>query len=199
MYKYISYLPNDYHKQENLSPLLIFLHGTPQRGSDFSELKKVGIPKLLEKGDFKSQMIVIAPLCPKFESWDSASLFSIYKLIEKKYRIDTKRVYITGFSMGGFGALKFAKEYPYIFAAMAPVCSGGSKYMSEYIAHIPTWFFHGKKDEVIEFEKTKELVDKLKELKSDVRFTEYEKLGHEIWEKVYGNMDLYDWFLNYSK
>ncbi len=199
MYKYISYLPPDYYKQDIFFPVLFFLHGTPQRGDDFTKLKAIALPRLLEEQEINIPMIVIAPLCPKDESWDSSELFNIFKLVEKKYRIDKNRIYLTGFSMGGFGSLKFAKDYPDLFAAIAPVCSGGSKFLAGFIKHIPSWFFHGKKDTIIEFQKTKILVDELKVLGAEVKLTEYEDLGHEIWEQTYKNKALYNWFLLHSK
>jgi len=199
MYKYIAYIPQEYYKHEILFPLLIFLHGTPQRGDDFTKLKNVALPKLLEQELITLPMIVTAPLCPQNESWDSDLLFSLLKNLKNKYRVDPRRIYLTGFSMGGFGSLKFAKDYPELIAAMAPVCSGGSKFIASFIKDIPTWFFHGKKDKIIDFEKTKVLVDELKTYGSDVKFTEYEDLGHDIWERTYKNIKLYDWFLKYSK
>lgn len=142
-------------------------------------------------------MIVIAPQCSKDEHWDSDLLYKVFVDVYKKHKIDTKRIYLTGFSMGGFGSIKFAKDYPKLFAAVAPVCSGGSKFMAEDIKKVPFWFFHGKNDEIIEFYKTEELYNQLSKLKADAKLTTYDNLGHEIWNITYKNPQLYNWFLSY--
>ncbi len=194
MYQYLTYLPKKYDKTKEY-PLLIFLHGTPQRGDDINIVKKTALPYELEKKNLKLEMIVVAPQCPTADSWDTKLLYDFFLDVYKKYSINTKRIYLTGFSMGGFGALKFARDYPKIFAAVAPVCSGGTKYVAQDLKHIPFWFFHGKKDFIIEISKTEELVDELKRLNAEVKFTIYEDLGHDIWTVVYKEKELYEWFL----
>ncbi len=198
MYKYLTYEPENFSKDEEI-PLLIFLHGSPQRSNNFDKLRNVPIPKYLEDKTLTLPMLVIAPLCPTDSSWDTQHLFDTYNDVLKKYNIDQKRIYLTGFSMGGFGALKFAKEYPDIFAAVAPVCSGGTTLFSEYLKDIPFWFFHGKKDQIIDYQKTKELVEDMKNYNPFVKFTTYEYHGHKIWDETYANEKLYSWFLSNVK
>ena len=165
MYKYIKYLPKNYEASKEY-PLLIFLHGAPQRGNNIDKLKQTALPYELENNMLKLSMIVIAPQCPENESWNSFLLYDLLIEIFKNHQINRKRIYLTGFSMGGFGTLKFAKDYPKLFAAIAPVCSGGSIYIAEKIHHIPAWFFHGKKDKIIPIEKTQEVIDQLKKFKA---------------------------------
>ena len=196
MYKYLTYLPKAFDKTREY-PLLIFLHGAPQRGDDLKKVKAVGLPYELENQNLSLDFIVVAPQCPYFESWQSDKLYELYKQIYATYLVDIKRVYLTGFSMGGFGSIKFAKEYSKIFAAVAPVCSGGSSFVAQNIKKIPFWFFHGKKDEIIEFSKTEELYNELVKLNADVKLTAYENLGHDVWTVTYKNTALYDWFLSH--
>jgi len=197
MYNYLSYLPQNYHTEKKL-PLIIFLHGTPQRGNDLNLLKKEALPFEMEKG-LKIPAIVIAPQCLHTFSWETNKLFVLYENICNTYKVDRYRVYVTGFSMGGFGTLKFARDYPDLFAAIAPVCSGGSKFIASFIKHIPSWFFHGEKDEIIDIKKTKELVDELVKLNANVKFTEYPDLGHDAWTPTYKKLELYDWLLSFVK
>jgi predicted peptidase len=197
MYNYLSYLPQNY-QTEKLLPLIIFLHGTPQRGDDLKLLKKEALPYEMENG-LKIPAIVIAPQCPQTFSWETNKLYALYENICNTYKVDKTRVYLTGFSMGGFGTLKFARDYPDLFAAIAPVCSGGSKFIANFIKNIPVWFFHGDKDEIIDIKKTKELVDELIKLNANVKFTEYSDLGHNTWTPTYKKQELYDWLLSFKK
>jgi len=195
-YNYLTYLPEHFDKSKTY-PLLIFLHGAPQRGDNIDMVKETALPFELENNNFNLEMIVIAPQCPSGESWQSEKTYSIFVDIYKQYNIDIKRVYLTGFSMGGFGALKFMKDYPKLFAAVAPICSGGSIFIAESIKHIPMWFFHGKNDEIIEFDKTKDLYNELKKLEADVKLTSYENLGHDVWTTTYKKPELYEWLLSH--
>ncbi len=198
MYPYLTYKPDNFI-ENNKYPLLIFLHGTPQRGDNFDKLRNVPLPKYLETGRISLPMFTIAPLCPDGHSWETETLWATFQDVIKKYNIDEKRVYLTGFSMGGFGALKFAKDYPDIFAAVAPVCSGGTALFAEYLKNIPFWFFHGKRDLIIEYTKTEELVDELKKYNPEVKFTIYAYGDHKIWNETYANERLYKWFLEHEK
>ena len=197
MYKYLAYYPHNYHITLEKVPLIIFLHGAPQRGNDIEVLKEEALPKELESG-MKLEALVIAPHCPMGESWEPQKLYDFFNYIVNNYRVDKSRVYITGFSMGGFGLLKFVRDYPGLFAAAAPVCSGGSKYFAEELCSVPMWFFHGEKDQVIEIAKTKELVEELKNYGADVQFTIYPDLAHDVWTPTYKKPELYEWFFKYS-
>lgn len=197
MYQHLSYLPKGYKKSKEKFPLIIFLHGAPQRGDDIEVLLEEALPKELEKG-LKIPFVVVVPHCPIDESWNSQKLYDFYNYVVNEYRVDKNRIYLTGFSMGGFGTLKFARDYPSLFAAAAPVCSGGSKFFAQDLASVPMWFFHGGKDEIIEIEKTQELVDELKKNKAEVEFTIYPELAHDVWTPTYKNKKLYDWFLEHT-
>ncbi len=197
MYKYITYQPDNISDDDKNYPLLVFLHGAPQRGDDFTSLKKVELPLLLETKEISIPMFVVAPLCPSGESWDSQAIMEVVNELKLNTKIDRKRIYLTGFSMGGFGSLKLLKDFPSTFSACAAVCSGGSRFFADYIKDIPLWFFHGKKDNIIEIEKTLALVKELETYGVSPKLTIYEDLGHRIWHKVYRRSDLYEWFLKH--
>ncbi len=197
MYRYLTYLPDNYKTTSAKFPLIIFLHGAPQRGSDIEIVKKEALPKELEDG-LKIPFVVVAPHCPAGKSWETQKLYDLFNVVVRQYRIDKNKVYITGFSMGGFGLLKFVRDYPFLFAAAAPVCSGGSRYFAEMLVSVPMWFFHGDKDDIVEINNSQELVDELKKNDAEVKFTVYPDLGHRIWNMTYKNLELYEWFLGYS-
>ncbi len=198
MYKYLTY-PSDDSKKRQPYPVLFFLHGAPQRSQNFEKLKNVELPLLLEKKELKLPMLTVAPLCPEGQMWDAKELDQIYMKIKKEHNIDESRVYLTGFSMGGFGSLKWAKDSEIKFAAIIAVCSGGSIFLAEYLKDTPIWFWHGKDDNIIEFEKTFNLYNKLKKLGSEVKITAMEHEGHKIWDKVYRDPEIYEWLLSHKR
>lgn len=197
MYKYLFYTPNNYSKTEKF-PLLIFLHGAPQRGDNLKLVQSEALPMLLERKLLSLKMFVVAPQCPTEKSWDYVLVYELLKEIVNNYNIDVSRIYVTGFSMGGYGTLLFAKNFGNKIAAAAPVCSGGSYFLAENLRTIPLWFFHGTEDKIIEFKNTKELYDKLIEINGNVKFTVYQGKAHDIWNETYANIELYEWFLNFS-
>lgn len=141
---YLLYLPKDYEKQESW-PLLLFLHGSGERGDDLELVKVHGPPKLIAAGkDFP--FIVVSPQCPKDRWWEPIELVALLNDLSDKYKVDHDRIYVTGLSMGGFGTWQLASYAPDRLAAIVPICGGGEKYWAKKFLHIPVWAFHGGKD-----------------------------------------------------
>lgn len=200
--EYLLFLPESYAQSTNQKfPLILFLHGAGERGSDLDSVKRHGIPKIVETNpDFP--FIAVSPQCPK-DSWWTSELHTINGLIEEvveKYQVDTSRIYLTGLSMGGFGTWSLASMYPERFAAIAPVCGGGEvRQILRSLVEIPIWTFHGQKDDVIPFSRSEEIVTALKKHGSSIKFTIYPEAGHDSWTKTYDNPELYKWFLKHSR
>lgn len=193
---YLLYLPKGYEKSDKEFPLTIFLHGAGERGTDINQIKKWGIPKLIEQGkEFPS--IVVSPQCPKGIYWSEfvmlEKLDHLITKIEKEYRVDRNRIYITGLSMGGYGSWAMAIYQPNRFAAVAPICGDGDVSKMRFIKHIPIWTFHGADDKVVPISGTKLMVNKLQELGANVKFTIYPGVGHNSWTATYANEELYQW------
>lgn len=194
---YWEYTPNSMQESEKL-PLLIFLHGMGERGNDLNKVKFHGPPSFLDdKKDFP--FICISPQCPDTIYWNEELLLPFYDEIIAKYPIDKNRIYITGLSMGGFGTWKSIIAKPDLFAAAVPICGGGDPSKLESIKSLPIWVFHGAKDDVVPLIRSKEMVDGLKELGSDVKFTVYPEATHNSWTETYNNPELYDWLLQQKK
>jgi len=199
--EYLLFLPESYAQSTNQKfPLILFLHGAGERGSDLDSVKRHGIPKIVETNpDFP--FIAVSPQCPE-DSWWTSELHTINGLIEEvveKYQVDTSRIYLTGLSMGGFGTWSLASMYPERFAAIAPVCGGGEvRQILRSLVEMPIWTFHGQKDDVIPFSRSEEIVTALKKHGSSIKFTIYPEAGHDSWTKTYDNPELYKWFLKHS-
>lgn len=194
---YLEYVPNSKDSKEKL-PLLIFLHGMSERGNDLSKLKFHGPPSFLDdQKDFP--FICISPQCPDSIYWNEDLLLPFYDEIIAKYPVDKNRIYITGLSMGEFGTWGSIIAKPNLFAAAVPICGGGNASKLERIKTIPIWVFHGAKDDVVLLARSKKMVDGLKELGSNVKFTIYPEANHDSWTETYKNRELYDWLLQQKK
>jgi len=201
--KYLENLPNDYSgKNPKKYPLVIFLHGAGERGIDLNKIKKHGIPMLIEKQSKilqKYEFISVSPQCPEEYNWNylGETLEIFLKDYIKKTNVDTKRIYLTGLSMGGYGSWNLAFRNPNVFAAVAPICGSagnGKNYSS--IKHIPIWVFHGAKDTIVPLSESTEPVAKLNDLEANIKFTVYPDLEHDSWTKTYENPNFYKWLFS---
>lgn len=195
--RYLLYLPERYESQ-TCWPLVLFLHGAGERGDDLERVKKHGPPKLIAQGK-QFPFIVLSPQCPGDRWWDIEMLIGLLDTIERDYKVDRDRIYVTGLSMGGFGTWALACAQPDRFAAIAPICGGGEPKDVGRIRHLPTWVFHGDADTVVAFARSQEMVDSLKAAGSSVKFTVYPGVGHDSWTETYDSPALYEWFLSHRR
>lgn len=194
---YLLYLPKDYEQKESW-PLLVFLHGSGERGDDLELVKKHGPPKLIAAGK-EFPFIVVSPQCPKDRWWREYELVALLDDLAAKHKVDQDRVYFTGLSMGGFGTWNFAAYAPERIAAIAPICGGGDRQRAKYFSHIPTWAFHGAKDTGVLPIRSEEMIDALKKEGAEPKLTIYPEAGHDAWTETYENPELYDWLLSHKR
>lgn len=196
---YYLYLPQDYNKDSSTRfPLMVFLHGSGESGDDLAKVKTHGPPKLIEQGR-KFPFIVVSPQAPPNRGWEVEMLNSMLEDLKKKYRVDADRVYLTGLSMGGFGTWNWAEKHPYQFAAIAPICGGGDATKAWTLRHIPTWCFHGAKDDVVLPSASQAMVDSLGKYNKHVKFTLYPEANHNSWDTTYNTEALYTWLLQQKR
>jgi predicted peptidase len=199
--QYLLYTPKDYQGSEKELPLVLFLHGIGERGTDLEIVKLFGIPKEIEEGvDFP--FLVVSPQCPEDTIWANEldALHALLENIIEKYQVDTSRIYLTGLSMGGNGSWHLAAAYPSMFAAVVPICGWANPLFGfperiKVLIDVPVWAFHGAEDEVIPLQRSQELVDALKANQGNVRFTVYPNTPHDSWTQTYENPELYEWLL----
>ena len=199
---YQLYLPSDYGKEQGKKwPLILFLHGAGERGDDVSVVKKHGPPKLVDgKTELAvAKFIVVSPQCPANKWWQPHEVIALLDEVSQKHSVDADRVYLTGLSMGGFGTWETASRYPERFAAIAPICGGGDPRRVRSLRAMPTWVFHGDKDEAVPVQRSIEMVDALKQAGNDAKFTRYPEAGHDSWTVTYNNPELYEWFLKHKR
>ncbi|MCB0497614.1 MAG: prolyl oligopeptidase family serine peptidase [Cyclobacteriaceae bacterium] len=201
-------------------PLVIFLHGSGERGSDNEAQLKWGVQNFAtDENMTKYPAIVIAPQCPENERWQnvsdwknpekikfldtpSKSMELVIELIHKTikdYPIDTNRIYITGLSMGGYGTYDAMIRNPELFAAAVPVCGGADTSKAASIAHIPMWIFHGAEDPSVSSQFSINMVEALEKAGAHPGFTLYPEVGHFSWLHAYSDPLMMEWLFRQHK
>ena len=193
-WNYLLYLPDDYEQKQS-HPLMLFLHGAGERGDNQLDRVKIhGPAKLISQGK-KFPCVVVSPQCPSNRWWDAAELSALLDHIEANYKIDSKRIYVTGLSMGGYGTWALALREPNRFAAIAPICGGGNEISINYVDKItaPIWAFHGAKDTVIPLSKLEAMQKAHEAAGVEMKVTVYPEVGHDAWNNAYDDQQLYEW------
>lgn len=199
-YQYLLRFPIDYTGEEPL-PLLIFLHGSGERGDSLGLVRVHGPWKFLEANP-QFRFALLAPQCRSGEYWNAQKLDLLVDQVISSYSIDTSRIYLTGLSMGGYGTWDLAIYDPERFAAIAPVCGSSNlhTFQANKLVDVPVWVFHGAMDEAVPLDYSSKLVNKLKGLGAkDLQFTIYPFAGHDAWTETYLSPELYRWFLDHKK
>lgn len=191
------YLLFYYGKEEKKWPLLIFLHGSGERGSDIA-LVKVRGPLTFEERD-KFPLVVAAPLAPLEARWSVDGVNAMLDDIVERVPIDTEGVYVTGLSMGGEGTWNYACEYPDRIAAIVPMSGRTDPSRAHRLKNVAVWAFHGAKDPIVPVFWSDEMVKNVKAAGGDATLTVYPEAGHDAWTQTYLNPGLYEWFSKQKK
>jgi predicted peptidase len=194
MGRYLISLPADYDRARAW-PLLLFLHGTGERGADLNKLALLGPTRLIRDATLELPFIVVLAQVPDDRIGSIQFLDSLIEEITRTHSVDEDRVYVTGVSLGGYGTWRLAFEFPQRFAAIAPISGGGTITAACTIRHLPVWAFHGALDEIVPLSRTEELVERLRDCDGHIRYTRYEDARHDAWTRTYANPELYEWLL----
>jgi predicted peptidase len=212
------------YRPEKKYPLIVFLHGSGERGKD-NELQLKHGGKLFAREDIRNKhaAIVIFPQCPKDSAWsrfkrgpkmnewiyDAALTATTPALLVKKLmdsltragKADKKRVYIGGLSLGGMGTYDMLVRYPGYFAAAFPIC--GATDVNAFLAQagpVPMWIFHGAEDVVVSPSFNRELYKGLIDNGARrVKYTEYPGVNHNSWDNAFAEPELLPWIMSKKK
>lgn len=204
-------------------PLVLFLHGSGERG-DCNELQlRHGVSRFAEPAERRAHpSFVLAPQCPRriggsAGSWITperrgnssrfpeklgpalSTVMELVALAEESYPVDPARIYVVGISMGGFATWQLLHTGPERFAAGIPICGGGNTEWAASFAHRPVWVFHGDQDSMVPVEWSREMVSALREAGASPRYTEYPGVGHNSWDRAFSEPDLLHWLFLQSK
>lgn len=217
--RYVVYVPYDY-TPDQAWPMIVFLHGAGERGNDGLIQTEVGIGTALRRTPGRFPAIVVFPQCPEDQFWDSILdvLEGVMAKTREQYHIDPARQYLTGLSMGGYGAWLWGATKADTFAALMPVCGGGAYFVPkahlgakdeavfgtmpervEKLATVPIWAFHGADDDVVPPAETRMMVERVRQAGGEVKLTIFPKTGHNSWDQAYGHKKAIRWLFKQSK
>jgi len=193
-------------------PLVLFLHGAGERGDDNQKTL------VHATGDFASAVnrtkypcFVLVPQCPEEKKWvevdwtkdshtipaeESISLKltrDVMASLQKEFRIDDRRLYVTGLSMGGYGTWDMIARTPKVFAAAAPVCGGADEATGDRVIHVPIWAFHGDQDKAVKPERSRRMIAAIEKAGGKPKYTEYPGVGHDSWKQTYADPKFMEW------
>jgi len=209
--------PIDFDSEKRY-PLVVFLHGAGERGSDNTSQLKHGAKEFAtDENRKKYPAYVLAPQCPSGLKWvevdwtlprseipeaPSQSMGLLKGLIDtmkESSNVNKSKIYVTGLSMGGYGTWDAVARYENLFAAAAPICGGGDPKTVSRFAKLPLWCFHGSEDPTVPFGRSREMIDALKAIGASPRYTEYAGVQHDSWTETYKNPELFSWLFEQKK
>ena len=200
----VVFVPDGYDPDEEW-PLIVFLHGMGERGTDGWRQTEVGIGKAIRWNPDRFQCLVLMPQCSPTTTFSSASntrgavaslhIDSAIDYVMNNYSIDEDRVSLTGLSMGGYGTFSYGANNVDKFSAFMPVCGGGEAANAETLAQRPMWVFHGGADTVVPPERSRVMVEAIEAAGGEVAYTEYPGVGHNSWDNAYGDPEAIAWLL----
>lgn len=197
-------------------PVVLFLHGAGERGTD-NEQQLAYLPTWLAEPAMQKKYpcYLVAPQCRPDHRWvevawdDAASTPQPPKMTDDlgaavaaldevltMEAADPGRVYLTGLSMGGFGAWDLAARMPERFAALLPICGGGDEATAPRLARLPIWCFHGADDTVVVPERSRRMIAAVKAAGGSPRYTEFAGVGHDSWTPAYRDPAVLDWLFS---
>jgi predicted peptidase len=181
-------------------PLIVFLHGSGERGTDLDKLKIHGPLKYIKNHELDA--FILAPQCAENSNWNAESLYQLIQKVCKENNIDTNRIYLTGLSMGGWGTWDLGLAHPEMFAALVPIASFVNLMQEDEACKakaIPIRIFHGLLDDVVILNSVTAVYKNLKACNADIKLTVFDDADHDSWSKVYDNPEIYDWMLQQVK
>jgi hypothetical protein len=206
---YLEYLPQGYNTSSNEYPVVISLHGIKEKGNTLADVAKVanvGLPKYVKYGQHYPFILISPQLKTSMGKWTGDYVMHVLNHVKKNLRIDDKRIYLTGLSLGGGGVWSVISSYPATFAAILPICSGynaissASKIAAE---DVPVWGFHGDKDYTVSYTVTQKMINALNSCSPKpsplAKFTIFPGMGHIIWDQVYKETNALNWMLDFRK
>jgi Predicted peptidase len=212
---YLEYLPQGYASNSNDYPIVIFLHGIGEKGTtstDPTTLKNsvqkvanVGLPKYVKSGKQYPFILISPQLKGSYGTWPANYVMDVLNHVKKYLRVNERRIYITGLSLGGFGTWTTLGAYPETFASAVAICSGGnalSKACAIAAENIPLWGFHGTADNIVHYSKTTSMIDAINACTPKpsplAKVTLFSGANHIIWDRVYNDTDAINWMLGFT-
>ncbi len=204
------YLPRGYDPSRGW-PLIVFLHGSGESGTDGSRQLAQGLPRELVWSPQAWPFIVVMPQkASEDEEWElyDAAVMTLLAEVRREYSVDPERIVLTGLSQGGHGTWVLGARHPAVWAALVPVCGygaarreapgvfgGTADELAAEVKDLPIWAFHGEADDIVPVAETYRMIAALKAVGAAPRATTYPDVGHGCWERAYAEPELPRWLL----
>jgi predicted peptidase len=162
-------------------------------------VRKYGVIHEMDKGRVVPA-IVIAPQVPAGKSWEPKKIMEVLRYVQSEYKTDTNRVYVAGMSLGGYGTLHFAGEYPEIVTAAVALCGGGNVKDAGNLAEVPLWIQHGNLDNAVPISESEKIVKAIKACNGgeNLTYTVVKGANHGDLERVFRTDEMYNWLFQFS-
>ena len=185
--------------EKEAQPLLIFLHGKSLSGTDINKVRKYGVLYAMDKGK-TIPAIVVAPQLAS-GSWNPDKVLEVLEYVKANYKVDTKRIYVCGMSLGGYGTMHFAGKYPEKITAAVGICGGGNTADACRLSTIPIWLQHGDVDYIVKMSESEKVFDAIKECEpeADATLTIIKGGNHGNVERLFHQDAIYDWMFSKSR
>lgn len=196
-------VPTGFDPKKESLPVIVFLHGAGERGTDLNLVKVHGIPKLFSaEPDYRGlRVITLSPQCPEEMIWDNL-VFPLKNWIDQAVEAlngDPSRISITGLSMGGFGTWAMVTAFPDYFSCAAPVCGGGVSWLCDRLKGMKLRVYHGLDDDSVPFQYSQMMVGAARRSGAEVELIAYDRVGHGCWNRAYEQTDLIVWLAAQKK
>ena len=201
---YCLYVPREY-SPEKAWPLIVALHGSGERGEDGLLQTEVGIGHAIRRHADRFPCLVLMPQCAVKSHWKGAwdkskdEITAEIAQTRRDFRVDPDRTYLTGLSMGGFATWAYGAEHVDEFAALMPLCGGGDTKDAQKLSRIPIWAFHGAEDSTVPPQESRQMVEAVKAAGGEVKYTEFEKVNHNCWDRAYDDANAIQWLLSQKR
>ncbi len=199
-YNFLLNIPDEYKDSSSTMPLIVFLHGRSLSGSDLNRVKKYGVLDAINRTKINPHAFVVAPQCPKSQSWDPDRVLNVMNWVKANYKIDSNRVYVVGMSLGGYGTFDFAGKYPNEISAAIALCGGGKEKYASNLATVPLWIMHGLADRAVPASQSQKMEDAINAANSKnyMRADYFRGLDHGDMVHVFYMPDMYRWLYQFD-
>lgn len=216
--RYRLFIPRNYDPERSY-PLVFFMHGAGERGSDNRAQISIRSTRLWAEDRVQAEHpnFMVAPQVPTGQQWVNVPFnigshmqpkepsepmrltLALLAALQEEFNIDADRLYATGLSMGGYGAWDVVTRHPEMFAAAVPICGGADPSKAPLIVNLPVWNFHGSDDPVVPVRGSREMIAALRDAGGEPLYTEYEGAGHNVWDRAYSEPELVPWMFSQGR
>jgi len=197
-YNFWVYTPEDYYYTQEMTPLVLFLHGASLCGRDLNRALRYGTVAAIKMG-LQVPALVVTPQNPG-GSWNPKKLNDVLEWMDQNYAYDHNRVYVLGMSLGGYGTLDFVGTYPEKVAAAMALCGGCTLKDQSRMGEAPLWIIHGTADRAVSVRESQTVVNRMKQTGNTdrLRYDWLPGASHGALARYFYSWKTYEWLFSHT-